>query len=45
MTSDAQAGEERARRFRNAVLPYIDDAYTFARYLIRNPADAEDVVR
>jgi RNA polymerase sigma-70 factor (ECF subfamily) len=45
MTSDAQAGEERARRFRDAVLPYIDDAYTFAHYLMRNPADAEDVVR
>jgi RNA polymerase sigma-70 factor (ECF subfamily) len=45
MTSDAQAGEEHARRFRDAVLPYIDDAYTFAHYLMRNPADAEDVVR
>jgi RNA polymerase sigma-70 factor, ECF subfamily len=45
MTSDAQAGEERARRFRDAVLPYVDEAYTFAHYLMRNPADAEDVVR
>jgi RNA polymerase sigma-70 factor (ECF subfamily) len=45
MTSDAQAGAERARRFRDAVLPHIDDAYTFAHYLMRNPADAEDAVR
>lgn len=45
MTPNAQAGEERARRFRDAVLPHIDDAYTFAHYLMRNPADAEDVVR
>ena len=45
MTSDAQAGEERARRFRDAVLPHIDDAYTFARFLMRREADAEDAVR
>jgi RNA polymerase sigma-70 factor (ECF subfamily) len=45
MTSDAQAGAERARRFRDAVLPHIDDAYTFARFLMRREADAEDAVR
>jgi len=45
MTSDAQAAEARARRFRDAVLPYIDDAYTFAHFLMRNQAVAEDVVR
>jgi RNA polymerase sigma-70 factor, ECF subfamily len=45
MISDAQAGEERARRFRAAVLPHIDDAYTFAHFLMRNQADAEDAVR
>jgi RNA polymerase sigma-70 factor, ECF subfamily len=45
MTSDAQAGTERARRFRDAVLPHIDDAYTFARFLMRNQVDADDAVR
>lgn len=45
MTSDAQAGAERARRFRDAVLPHIDDAYTFARFLMRREADADDAVR
>lgn len=45
MTSDAQAGAERARRFRDAVLPHIDDAYTFARFLMRHQADADDAVR
>ncbi len=45
MTSDAQAGAERARRFRDAVLPHIDDAYTFARFLMRRETDADDAVR
>jgi RNA polymerase sigma-70 factor (ECF subfamily) len=45
MTSDAQAGEERTRRFRDAVFPHIDDAYTFANFLMCNQVDAEDVVR
>jgi RNA polymerase sigma-70 factor (ECF subfamily) len=36
---------ERARRFREAALPYLDDVYTLARYLLRNPADAEDAVQ
>ena len=36
---------ERARRFREAALPYLDDAYTLARYLLRNAADAEDAVQ
>ena len=34
-----------ARRFREAALPYLDDAYTLARYLLRNAADAEDAVQ
>jgi RNA polymerase sigma-70 factor (ECF subfamily) len=37
--------EERARRFREAALPCLDDAYTLARYLMRNPTDAEDAVQ
>src|SRR5260221_9955931 len=36
---------ERARRFRDAALPYLDDVYTLARYLLRDPADAEDAVQ
>jgi RNA polymerase sigma-70 factor (ECF subfamily) len=45
MTHDATAGDERARRFRDAPLPYIDDAYTFARFLMRHQADAEDAMQ
>jgi RNA polymerase sigma-70 factor, ECF subfamily len=36
---------EKARRFREAALPYLNDAYTLARYLLRNAADAEDAVQ
>src|ERR1700754_4256836 len=36
---------ERAQRFRDAALPYLDDAYTLARYLLRNADDAEDAVQ
>jgi RNA polymerase sigma factor (sigma-70 family) len=36
---------DRARRFRDAALPYLDDVYTLARYLLRDPADAEDAVQ
>jgi RNA polymerase sigma-70 factor (ECF subfamily) len=36
---------ERARRFREAALPHLDEVYTLARYLIRNTADAEDAVQ
>ncbi len=36
---------ERARRFREAALPYLDDAYTLARYLLRDATDAEDAVQ
>ncbi|WP_257169310.1 sigma-70 family RNA polymerase sigma factor [Bradyrhizobium sp. SRS-191] len=36
---------ERARHFREAALPHLDDVYTLARYLLRNPADAEDAVQ
>jgi RNA polymerase sigma-70 factor (ECF subfamily) len=42
MASDAHAEQERARRFHDAALPYLDDVYTLARYLMRNSADAED---
>ena len=45
MTGDANAEQEKARRFRDAALPYLDDVYALARYLMRNTADAEDAVQ
>jgi RNA polymerase sigma-70 factor (ECF subfamily) len=36
---------ERARRFRDAALPHLDDVYTLARYLLRDAGDAEDAVQ
>jgi RNA polymerase sigma-70 factor (ECF subfamily) len=36
---------ERARRFREAALPHLDDVYTLARYLLRDASDAEDAVQ
>jgi RNA polymerase sigma-70 factor (ECF subfamily) len=35
----------RAQRFREAALPHVGDVYTLARYLLRNPADAEDAAQ
>ncbi len=35
----------KAERFRTAALPYLDDVYTLARYLLRNAADAEDAAQ
>ena len=35
----------KAERFRAAALPYLDDVYTLARYLLRNAADAEDAAQ
>lgn len=34
-----------ARRFKETVMPYLDDAYNLARYLTRNAHDADDVVQ
>src|SRR4030081_1384527 len=36
---------EKARRFRDAALPHLDDAYTLARYLLRDATEAEDAVQ
>jgi len=36
---------DKARRFRDAALPYLDDVYTLARYLLRDASDAEDAVQ
>ena len=38
-------GDDRARRFREAALPYLDDVYTLARYLLHDSADAEDAAQ
>ena len=35
----------KAARFRAAALPYMDDVYSLARYLLRNPSDAEDAAQ
>jgi RNA polymerase sigma-70 factor (ECF subfamily) len=45
MPIKASDDPEKARRFREAALPYLDDAYTLARYLLRNADDAEDAVQ
>ena len=42
-TADDERG--RALRFREAALPHLGDVYTLARYLLRNPADAEDAAQ
>jgi len=36
---------DKARRFREMTLPYLDDVYTLARYLLRDASDAEDAVQ
>ena len=36
---------DKARRFRDAALPHLDDVYTLARYLLRDGTDAEDAVQ
>src|ERR1700682_712607 len=41
----SEENPEKARRFREAALPYLNDAYTLARYLLRDQTDAEDAVQ
>jgi len=41
----ADGDPERARRFRELALPHLDEAFTLARYLLGNAADAEDAVQ
>jgi RNA polymerase sigma factor (sigma-70 family) len=36
---------DKARRFRDAALPHLDDVYTLARHLLRSAADADDAVQ
>ena len=45
MAGYADGEHDNARRFRDAALPYLDDVFTLARYLMRNAADAEDAVQ
>jgi RNA polymerase sigma-70 factor, ECF subfamily len=44
-TMPAHIDAERARRFREAALPHLDDVFTLARFLMREKADAEDAVQ
>lgn len=45
MADRLEQEQDRAQRFRDAALPHLDDVYTLARYLMRNPADADDAVQ
>ncbi|HEY1745658.1 MAG TPA: sigma-70 family RNA polymerase sigma factor [Xanthobacteraceae bacterium] len=45
MANDEAAEHERMRRFRDAALPYLDDVFTLARYLVRDPVDADDAAQ
>jgi len=38
-------GPTELARFEEIVLPHLDDAYTLARYLVRDEHDAQDVVQ
>jgi RNA polymerase sigma factor (sigma-70 family) len=37
--------DQRVTRFEQLVLPHLDDAYTLARYLVRDEHDAQDAVQ
>jgi len=37
--------ENRAQRFRDLIEPLLNDAYTLARFLARDPTVAEDIVQ
>jgi len=45
MAPDVKDDDGAAQRFRTAALPYLDDVYTLARYLLRDPHDADDAVQ
>jgi RNA polymerase sigma-70 factor, ECF subfamily len=45
MAFQGDGDRDKTQRFRVAALPYLDDVYTLARYLLRNPADAEDAAQ
>jgi len=43
--ADMASGEYDSERFRRTVLPHLGDAYTLARWIAGNRADAEDIVQ
>jgi RNA polymerase sigma-70 factor, ECF subfamily len=45
MSSEESEIDGRAKRFRDAALPHLDEVYTAACYLMRNTNDAEDAVQ
>jgi RNA polymerase sigma-70 factor (ECF subfamily) len=47
MAGDAAYGSDdgNAERFKTLALPYLDEVYTLARYLMRNASDADDAVQ
>jgi RNA polymerase sigma-70 factor (ECF subfamily) len=45
MAAERDGDVDKSQRFRVAALPYLDDVYTLARYLLGNPADAEDAAQ
>src|ERR1700723_253568 len=45
MTGEGNGEHDKERPFRDAALPYLDDACSLARYLMRNPADSEDAAQ
>ena len=45
VTVERDSPGERRARFDAQVLPHLDAAYRFARWLARSPADADDVVQ
>jgi len=46
MAAGFESGDaDKARRFRDAALPHLDDVYTLARYLLRCAPDADDAVQ
>src|SRR5271155_2699875 len=42
---EEQRGSGRTGGFEQVVLPHLDAAYNLARWLVRNPQDAEDIVQ
>jgi RNA polymerase sigma-70 factor, ECF subfamily len=45
MTQETEAAEERSARFERDALQYVDQLYSAALRMRRNPADAEDLVQ
>ena len=41
----SESQQDKARRFRDAALPHLNDVYTLARYLLHDTSDAEDAVQ